>query len=423
MSHSPIDSPVRAPLNESVAASFLEAVHTQKPVGGLTHGFYRYPARFSPLFARATIEAFSHPGDTVLDPFMGGATSLVESRALGRHSLGTDISSLAHFVAQVKTTTLLDQELDEVAEWVRSLVGRLNLHRPAEEAHTPEDPHYQRHVPWPIRKTVGLVLARVAELRLLRQQQFARCLLLKISQWALDCRSRIPLACEFRDQFDDYLQDLMTGMREFRQAVHDHRPTRGKDPVAIALHRPAAELSDAPELTRLPKAPSLVLTSPPYPGVYVLYHRWKVRGRKESAAPFWLADCNDGQGQAYYGLGDHRHRELKAYFEGIRAAFATVRRVVAPGALVVQLLAFKEPDWQLARYLESMEGAGFAEVPPEALGLDVKGRLWRKVPGRRWFAVIQGDLATSQEVVLFHRPAMPPQVSVPAPSIAAGSSG
>jgi hypothetical protein len=69
----------------------LTAVHTQRPVGGLTHNSYRYPARFSPQFARATIEAFSRPGDTILDPFMGGATSLVEGRALGRHSVGSGV--------------------------------------------------------------------------------------------------------------------------------------------------------------------------------------------------------------------------------------------------------------------------------------------------------------------------------------------
>src|SRR5262245_66672152 len=93
-------------LGEDAAGRFLEAIQTQQPVGGLTHNFYRYPARFSPLFARAAIEAFSRPGDVVCDPFMGGATSLVEARALGRHNLGCDISSLAAFRGRAKTAPL-----------------------------------------------------------------------------------------------------------------------------------------------------------------------------------------------------------------------------------------------------------------------------------------------------------------------------
>jgi hypothetical protein len=51
-----------------------------------------------------------------------------------------------------------------------------------------------------------------------------------------------------------------------------------------------------------------------------------------------------------------------------------------------------------------MTKAGFDEVMPSDLGIPLKGRQWRSVPGRRWFAMIQGELATSHELVLFHRP-------------------
>jgi DNA modification methylase len=70
------------------AQALLDAISYQGLVSGFTHNFYRYPARFSPMFARGTIEAFSQPGDVILDPFMGGATTLVEARALGRHAIG-----------------------------------------------------------------------------------------------------------------------------------------------------------------------------------------------------------------------------------------------------------------------------------------------------------------------------------------------
>ncbi len=68
------------------------------------------------------------------------------------------------------------------------------------------------------------------------------------------------------------------------------------------------------------------------------------------------------------------------------------------------MVAFAEPHWQIPRYLEFMQDAGFDQVMPESLGISVDERLWRAVPGRRWFALIQGSLATSKEIVLFHRP-------------------
>lgn len=83
-------------------APLLNGISNQQPVAGLTHGFYRYPARFSPRFTRATIEAFTRPGDVVYDPFMGSGTTLVEATALGRKAIGSDINSLGVFLSRVR---------------------------------------------------------------------------------------------------------------------------------------------------------------------------------------------------------------------------------------------------------------------------------------------------------------------------------
>jgi len=386
-------------------ARFLAAVHDRRPVSGLTHNFYRYPARFSPLFARAAIEAFSQPGDVILDPFMGGGTTLVEASALGRHSIGCDISSLAVFLTRVKTTALSENDLRRVEAWGHTLPEHLNLHRPPVRAVEWQQAGYQRHLPWPIRKTIELAIARLHELPRRRQQRFARCILLKVGQWALDCREHVPSAADFRCQLFECLESFCEGMREFREAVREHPVPGSRNALSISLHCSAADLPVfRGELESLPKRPALVVTSPPYPGVHVLYHRWNVRGRKESPAPFWVADCRDGQGASHYTFGDRRHRNLVRYFEGIRQSFAGVRQVIDASALVVQLVAFSDPDWQIPRFLEAMQEAGFGEAAPESLGIPVDGRLWRSVPGRRWFALIREALATSKELVLFHRP-------------------
>jgi hypothetical protein len=387
------------------AQALLDAINYQGYVSGFTHNFYRYPARFSPQFARGCIQAFSNPGDVVCDPFMGGATTLVEARALGRHSIGSDISSLSGFLSRVKTTPLTEDDLNRVTDWVCDLPEYLNLHLPPVRAVEWQQAGYQRHVPWPIRKTIELAIARVRELPRRRQQRFARCILLKVGQWALDCRDRIPAAADFRYRLLDCVASFNEGMREFRETVKDHPVPGSRNALSIGIHCSAADLTSyASEFGSLPKRPTLVVTSPPYPGVYVLYHRWKVRGRKESPAPFWVADCQDGQGQAHYCFGHRKQQGLTTYFAGITSCFAGVKQVIDPKALVVQMVAFSEPDWQIPRFLDSMEEAGFTEVSPESLGLPVSDRLWRSVPSRRWFALIQGSLSTSKEVVLFHRP-------------------
>ena len=216
-----------------------------------------------PLFARAAIEAFSNPGDVILDPFMGGATTLVEARAMGRHAIGGDINSLSVFLSRVKTTPLSDGDLGRIEDWVCGLPEHLNLHRPPVRVESWQAAGYQRNLPWPIRKTIELALARLHELPRQRQQRFARCLFLKAGQWALDCRERIPSAEQFRVELVEFLDTFIKGMREYRQAVTDNPPPGQSNALTISIQSPAADLPGYDEFTSLPKKPTLVVTSPP----------------------------------------------------------------------------------------------------------------------------------------------------------------
>src|SRR6266404_3357091 len=104
-------------LPASSQAALVAGARDLEPVRGLTHGFYKYPARFSPSFVRVAIQTLTQPGDLVLDNHVGGGTTLVEALALGRNAVGVDISALAEFVATVKTTVLSEAELDQLAAW------------------------------------------------------------------------------------------------------------------------------------------------------------------------------------------------------------------------------------------------------------------------------------------------------------------
>ncbi len=85
-------------MHPSAVSALRAAARDISPVEGYTHNFYRYPARFSPVFVRQTIETLTNPGDLVIDPFVGGGTTVVEALALGRRRVGADISSLATFI-------------------------------------------------------------------------------------------------------------------------------------------------------------------------------------------------------------------------------------------------------------------------------------------------------------------------------------
>lgn len=385
-----------------VQQSIVEAVRDPSRIDGLTHGFYRYPARFSPQLVRSVIDALSDPGDWILDPFMGGGTTLVESLASGRNAIGTDISSLATFVSQVKTTLYTDDELDAIRAWARRTSKRIDMKAVLKESNSAVG--YQRNLKarttWRLRKAVAQCVHYAARLKTERLENLARCVVLRTSQWALDGRRKPPTIEMFRNQLLLDAELICSGASKLTAGVVTDPAA---DSVRIhCLNRSVAGLHEDTLVKSLVR-PKLVLTSPPYPGVHVLYHRWQVDGRKESAAPFWIVNRADGSGAAYYTMGDRKAAELNTYFENLHRALDAVAKLCTKSTTIVQVVAFSQPDWQLPRYLSVADDSGLKEYFLPALAGEADGRLWRSVPNRKWHADLNGKTSGSIEVVLFHK--------------------
>ena len=398
----------RLKLDWRSADRFICAVHSQEPVRGLTHDFYKYPARFSPHFCQATIDSFTCPGDMVADPFAGGGTSLVECRASGRLAVGTDISSLATFVSRVKTRTYSLSDLAYLADWFRDIDSMLDLRQKVPDSDWKHAGYFRNLTTsqtWPIRKSLEAGVWHASRIRNVKREEFVRCVLLRTAQWALDGRKKIPVAKEFRSRVAVTAQKMIEGAKIFSASARraDKLATAAGKSRSVCLQRRAEGLADYVEMTGR-KSPKLWITSPPYPGVHILYHRWQVHGGKETPAPFWVANQLDGSGEAYYLM--HARREgLNRYHEGIATAFTAARRIAEKDTVVVQMVAFSNPERQLSRYLEVMTSCGFEEwVLSEHID-SADGRLWRNVPRRKWHANSKGRLASGREVVLIHRPA------------------
>ncbi len=382
-------------------AALVVGARDALPINGFTHNFYRYPARFSPAFVRAAIETFTKPGDFILDNHVGGGTTLVEALALGRNAVGVDISALAQFVSTVKTTLHKESVLDRLAAWARRLPSAVHVRKSSVHFTEYADLGYYKHLDhrsrWRLRKAIEQGLAHAIRLGKPQLEAFGRCVVLRTAQWALDGRKKLPSVSDFRDVLAQTAEDMVAGARELLLAVETHNIR----PVVRAINRSAAGLEHDSRLMHWP-APKLVLTSPPYPGIHVLYHRWQVDGRKEAPLPFMIANKLDGAGSSYYTMGDRKYPELRTYFDSIRATMASVAALADQSTIIVQMVAFSDMSWQLDRYLDAMRDAGLSEVFLPALRDHADGRLWRSVPNRRWYSDQRGETPGSQEVVLIH---------------------
>ena len=385
----------------SIDHAFIEAMNDSTPASGLTHGFYRYPARFSPIFAREAIRTFTKRGDVVIDPFMGSGTTLVEAMANDRWALGTDINQLAVFVAKIKTTVFPKQSIENIKSWWADALPMLSLRRQTPASNEWKNGGYQKDVPWPIRKTIELVLLEIEALSKQSEKDFMRCVLLSATQWALDGRRSVPSAQALREKIDETVYQFTEGANDLRNATAmSDRLTR---PRVDCLMQPAATLSSMQLRKLAGQAPKLVLTSPPYPGVHVLYHRWQIEGRRETAAPYWIIGSPDGHDGSYYTMGSRTETGIHWYFKELEKTFSNLRHLIDEKATVVQLVAFSNPELQLERYLDAMNGAGFIEARLTINGKGIPRPISRIVPNRKWHATMKGRTASSIEYLFVHQ--------------------
>ena len=112
-------------MNKKAFKEIIQSVKDQSRVKGITHRFYTYPAGFSPKFVSSAIENLTKKGDVVLDPFMGGGTSIVEGMRLGRKTIGIDLNYISFFVTKVKTTILSSKQKTFIEDWIVALDKKL----------------------------------------------------------------------------------------------------------------------------------------------------------------------------------------------------------------------------------------------------------------------------------------------------------
>lgn len=84
----------------------------------LTHSLHPYPAKFPPQLPKKILEDYAFKGQTVLDPFCGSGTTLVEARIFGANAIGVDVNGLSVLLSKVKATPLTEQQLSIVKDFI-----------------------------------------------------------------------------------------------------------------------------------------------------------------------------------------------------------------------------------------------------------------------------------------------------------------
>ena len=80
--------------------------------------FHWYPARYIPQVAGILINYFTDPGETVLDPFCGSGTTMIEAYKFGRKAVGIDLNPIGILMTKAKLTPLYENHFSSYSAYI-----------------------------------------------------------------------------------------------------------------------------------------------------------------------------------------------------------------------------------------------------------------------------------------------------------------
>jgi len=381
----PIDSIKKAAKRSTYALEF-------------THSLYRYPASMSPHIAREIILATTKPGDTVLDPFCGGGTTAIEALAHGRRAICSDINPLACFVTRAKAQPINEKSIKCFENWIFESEKIFMNWRSIKPI-----PLITASGKKLFPKSHALMWCLMDEAKKLSDtsaRRMAMLFVLRVCQLCLDCRKFSPNPWTIQSTFR-----WLAKRASNRIHLYNYSCNQWENDIDLYSNLRVINSSVSSLYTRLKNTNpriKLILTSPPYPGVHILYNKWQIHGRKEVKLPYYLLGLQDGHPESYFTFGSRKESDNNFYFSKVEQAFAILHKIIDRDTIIAQIISFTNPKKQLYRYRKLMKNANFDEI-----FLNSSHRLLsRIVPNRRWYnEAIKGD-TDAREYLLFHRPIM-----------------
>lgn len=241
-----------------LGAKLVEALAATEPISRVTHGFHTYPAGLHADAARILVNAL--PGDSVLDPFCGGGTVLVEAMLAGRRAVGRDISPIALRVAKARTSVLSADVVSRFRAAGRKIAdsAKISQEPPTDRVTAAVQEWYSRHVMWELAELRRGYENADPDIRPLLEVVFSS-ILIKASYRKSDTSAQ-------RQKYD---RPKGTTAILFHKKVRELGRMLDELREAVPAGTPPADIAemDARQVRVLPQV-DLVVTSPPYPSTY-----------------------------------------------------------------------------------------------------------------------------------------------------------
>lgn len=240
----------------------------------LTHSLHPYPAKFPPQLPRKILQQFTSKKSTVLDPFCGSGTTLVEARVLGHDAIGIDINALSSLLSKVKATPLSNQELCRIKLFI-DLITDYNLQwkffRPQIEPKNIVglDHWFQLNVAEELTQILNLIEEQEND----NVKDFLKIVLSSIIVRVSNQESDTRFAAKNKNIPDNFTFDLfISRAMEYYAKIADYSELVNSNGF-LKIHN-----ADSRNLSMLKdESIDIIITSPPYANTYdyYLYHKFR----------------------------------------------------------------------------------------------------------------------------------------------------
>lgn len=365
---------------------------------GFTHGMHSYPAKFIPQIPARLIEALSHPGELVVDPFSGGGTTGVEALRLGRDFVGLDANPIAVLLGRIKTTPLTSPDQKELQVLVDQVVRNSKKIQPVISEYVPEIPNMFK---WYSR-------AVIASLSCIRQyiEEMTR---VSARDAALVAFANTAARVSYQESESRYVskprriklgEPELTFVSELKRISAIATALNGRESTLQVEFR----LGDARERKAMSvesQSAGLVVTSPPYPNAYDyhLYHRFRL---------FWLGD--DPRALRNLEIGSHLKHQTEdypteSYESDMQKVLRNAFEILMPGRYCVVVVGdgiFDGKEYRTSRRLaELATGMGWSVLPA----------IRRNLPRTRRSITAAGRRLATEDILLLQRPPRTPSLT------------
>lgn len=234
-----------------------------------THGLHDYKGKFNPQLVRGLLNAYTDSAQgTILDPFCGSGTSLVESAISGRKAIGFDMNPLAVFIANSKLLGLKTPIKSLVNIWENIRIETLSADsKEITVERNEEDQIYLEKWFKPSQLKEADKLASIVTHNAKSVAPYFLCIL---SNLLRDYSEQEPADLRIRRRRTDYPKESLTSAflrnvdKEVQKLVEFRKVHTGKVNSAKAYLQNSGAKLTAPSAQSGLKDVSAIITSPPY---------------------------------------------------------------------------------------------------------------------------------------------------------------